>query len=132
MAGRSMATFTEPATAASCWLTAAVSKKAVGRSRRVRWRTPDFARWPLTCAVSGSSQVFFRSRIRRIESRRQFVESGRGAIPSQLLQIVEKRDVGPQRRQCAEQQRVVPLPRERLSEAARAGGVHVPLAPVRG
>ena len=69
---------------------------------------------------------------RRVESCRERGEGGRGAVPSQLVHVVEERDVGPERGERSEQQRAVALARERVREGARVGGVHVPLAPVRG
>ena len=43
-------TCTEAANAALCWRTEAVSPRKAGKSRRRSWYTPDFARWPSTCA----------------------------------------------------------------------------------
>src|ERR1700722_6111754 len=49
---------------------------------------------------------------RRVESLCNRVQAGRGAVPSQLIHVLEERDVGPERGERSEQQRPVALARE--------------------
>ena len=59
-------------------------------------------------------------------------ESGCGAVPAQLVNIVEEIDIGPERSKGPEKQCVVPLTRQRACEGARVGHVYAPVLPVRG
>src|SRR3984957_5627992 len=67
---------------------------------------------------------------RRVEPCTQCGETRRWSVPSQLLHVVEERDVGPQRGECSKQHRLLALLGERMCQSAGAGCVHVPLAPV--
>jgi len=58
------------------------------------------------------------------------VETGSGAAPLQIIDVVEKLDVGPERGQGSEQERPIALGSKRLPESTRFGGIHMPFAPV--
>src|ERR1700690_4401994 len=66
-----------------------------------------------------------------VQSSREFSEGGCGAVPAQLVHVVEERDVGPKRGKRAKEQRALQLAAKSVCERTRVGGVHVPLAAVQ-
>src|ERR1700693_4399843 len=58
-------------------------------------------------------------------------ESGCGALPAQLVHIVEECDVSPKCGECTKKQCVFPLPRQGVCEG-RVGHFYMPLKVVRG
>src|SRR5580692_6115616 len=69
---------------------------------------------------------------RRVQSSREFAESGSRSGPTQLVNIIEKLYVSPERGQRAKEDRVFPLTRQGIRKSARVGRVYMPLAVVRG
>ncbi len=67
-------------------------------------------------------------RNRGIQSCRKGVEKRCGTVPSQPVHVVEKRNVGPERRQSPKKQCTVQFPGESARERTRVGDIHVPLA----
>src|SRR5580658_3652793 len=57
-------------------------------------------------------------------------KSGCGAVPAQLVHIVEELYVGPERGERAKQKCVVPLTGESIGESARVGHVYMPVSPI--
>jgi len=69
---------------------------------------------------------------RRVQSSREIGESGCGAMPAQLLNVVEERDVGPEGGERTKKQCIVLFLRERLGQNPCTDDFHSPLTPVLG
>ena len=70
-------------------------------------------------------------RDRRVEPGCDFCKGGRRTAPTELIDVIEERDVGPERGESSKQQGALPLTREGQCKSTCAGGIHAPLAPVR-
>src|SRR5947208_3127138 len=68
---------------------------------------------------------------RQVRLSRESGESGCGAVPAQLVYMVEKRDVVSKAGQGPKKQCTPPLPRQSCREGTRVGGVHAPLTTVQ-
>src|SRR5581483_708967 len=82
------------------------------------------------CALTNRGALFFRSR--RIESCRDWVKFWLRAVPAQLIDILEERNIGAQGCEFSEQQGLFALTAEGLGKNARICHIDAPLTPVCG
>src|SRR5438477_10544063 len=89
---------------------------------------------PLRIAASACSAidellaVEFQYSLRLIEP--PLIRTRVGAIPRQLVHIIEEFNISPQRGELWEKYRVIPVATKRICKGARVGRVHAPFAAI--